>query len=87
MTLHEARLIREIKRNCTYRYLAEVYYPLQDKRHGIQAYGEDLCIAAFQKLYPRHHPYKLTTKQLIKLGSKMFRLENKSKIGNFYWWE
>lgn len=84
MTIYEARLIREVKRRCTYRYLAEVYYCSGDVAYGIQMEGYDLCIEAFKILYPKKpHPCKLIKKRF----SKKFIQENKSKVGDFYWWE
>jgi len=79
----EARLIREIKRGCTYRRLAEIYYPIDHNGHGNQLYGEDLCKEACGALginwaFSGFPPPPLTPE---------FDAVNKSRIGDFYWWE
>jgi hypothetical protein len=45
MTIHEARLIGHIKTTgiCTYRALAEIFYPKGHELWGVQWAGEDLC--------------------------------------------
>jgi hypothetical protein len=80
MTINEARLIRELKKRCTYRALAEIYYSKDDLEYGNQLYGEDLCKEALEILYPM----TLTIKYK---KTKKFQRDNKSYIGDFYWWE
>jgi len=82
MTIHEARLIREIKKGCTYRRLAEIYYPEDHVRHGNQGYGKDLCKSALDVLYPGEHLWVDCSDKNSKFG-----IDNKSKIGDFFWWE
>lgn len=82
MTINEARLIREIKKGCTYRRLAEIYYSPSQDGHGIQGYGEDLCKTALKILYPKYDVWKKGPPKSARFG-----LENKSDIGDFYWWE
>jgi hypothetical protein len=87
MTIHEARLIREIKKRCTYRRLAEIYYPVNDLGHGNQGYGEDLCIEAFKVLYPDlQHPFSLNLQQIKDLGDK-FQEDNEFYGAEYFWWE
>lgn len=84
MTINQARLIRELKRRCTYRRLAEIYYPEGHDSYGVQEAGDDLCLEAFKVLYPGlPHPFE------IQLGTygESFDSQNKSHIGEFYWWE
>ena len=81
MTLNEARLIREIKKRSTYRRLAEIYYPENHDGHDNQGYGEDLCKEAFTVLYPNKNMHAVNDENAV------FGLENKSAIGDFYWWE
>lgn len=85
MTINEARLIRHIKRSSTYRALAEIYYSANHNGHGNQLYGKDLCIKAFAVLYPhrRKHPFEYEYGK----QSEQFEAENKSLVGDFYWWE
>ena len=78
MSLNEACLIREIKRSCTFRRLAEIYYPKENELHGMQFAGEDLCKEALKVLYPEF------TEEYF---GEDFDKENKSYIGDFYWWE
>ena len=77
MTINEARLIREIKKRCTYRRLAEI--------HGSGECGDDLCFEAFKLLYPKlkRHPFQFRYGK----QAKKFDEDNKSLIGDFYWWE
>lgn len=82
MTINEARLIREMKKRCTYRRLAEIYYPEDHDEHGLQMSGQDLCFEAFQTLYPElDHPFLLSDEEVPDID------ENKSVIGDFFWWE
>lgn len=86
MTINEARLIRAIKRRATYRALAEIYYPKDHPGHGNQLFGEDLCREALDALYPGH----LVPSNSLKengVPTKEFDEENKSFVGDFYWWE
>ena len=84
MLLNEARLIRELKRGCTYRRLAEIYYPEDADGHGSQGWGEELCFEAFAVLYPDlGHPFKIEPEKM----SEEFNSDNKSYVGDFYWWE
>lgn len=83
MTIHEALLIREIKKRTTYRRLAEVYYPVDHDGHGNQGYGEDLCREALDIIYPNRDIWRSKDKD----QSAQFGLDNKSYIGEFYWWE
>lgn len=85
MTKREARLIRALKKRATYRGLTEVYYSPNEVGYGSQSYGEDLCVKAFKVLYPhRHkHPFEYEYGK----ESESFDEENKSAIGDFYWWE
>lgn len=85
MKLSEARLIREIKRKCTYQYLAEVYYSKSDPSHGVQSAGEDLCKEALKKLYPTE--FDTLWVGLHRRSTKEFYKDNKSLVGDFYWWE
>lgn len=84
MTLAEARMIRALKRRCTYRYLAEVFYPPEDPGHGNQGYGEDLCKEALEVLYPGE-----SVSLWMNEGKpgEQFELENKSHCGEYFWWE
>lgn len=85
MTIHEARLIREFKKRCTYRRLAEIYYPEDENGHGNQGFGEDLCKEALEVLYPNKEWISLMVDSSDK-GYK-FGQENKSYLGDFMWWE
>ena len=82
MSIHEARLIREIKKGCTYRRVAEIYY---GPGRGNQMDGDELCYEAFKVLYPKlkWHPFKFRYGK----QAKKFDEDNKSYIGDFYWWE
>jgi hypothetical protein len=84
MNIHEARLIREIKKRCTYRRLAEIFYPEKDPGHGNQGYGEDLCRYAVLTLYPDR---KIWSGKSRLLQNKRFIEMNKSYVGEFFWWE
>lgn len=82
MNLREARLIREIKKRCTYRRLAEIYYTPTEDLSGLQFAGEDLCEEAFSVLYPNRNRHE------VEYGKDPeFDEENKSYLGDFYWWE
>lgn len=84
MTINEARLIRELKRRCSYRRLAAAYYPEEHDGHGNEGWGEELCFEAFMTLYPDlGHPFELKPENV----DDRFNKENKSYIGDFYWWE
>lgn len=85
MTLAEARMIRHIKKRATYRGLAEIYYPKSHPGHGNQGYGDELCFEAFKILYPKlkRHPFQFRYGK----QAKKFDEENRSCIGDFYWWE
>jgi hypothetical protein len=85
MTEGEARLIREIKKNCTYRRLAEIYFPKDNPTHGMQFAGEDLCREALVILYPTEEIWGMMAPE-EKFGES-FKSENQSYIGDFYWWE
>lgn len=80
MTINEARLIREIKKWCTYRYLAEVYYPDTDWEHGVQCAGEDLCKEALAILYPGRNIWALGALKSIKFSKA-------NKVDDHFWWE
>lgn len=84
MTLYEARLIRELKKGCTYRRLAEIYYPETSPYHGNQGFGQDLCVAAFSVLYPA---MGMAFNVNFADQSEEFRDQNRSRIGNYAWWE
>lgn len=80
MSVHEARLIRELKKNCSYRRLAEIYYSPRDHLYGIQMAGEDLCVMACAALgIDRNISYPS--------GMQVFDEDNRSYIGSFWWWE
>lgn len=84
MTIREARLIRELKKRCTYRRLAEIFYTKKENGYGNQLYGKDLCLEAFKTLYPKKkHPFTIN---VVKESNK-FKEDNKSYLGDFYWWE
>ena len=88
MTLNEARLIREIKKRCTYRYLASIYYSKDEIGHGNQGWGEELCRKALKVLYPDDNIWMMD-KPEEKFG-KEWREENLSKFSknaDYYWWE
>lgn len=84
MTINEARLIREIKKRCTYRRLAEIYYSPFERGYGNQGYGEDLCKEALKILYPRN---KIWSGKSKLLSNKAFLYINLSYLGEFFWWE
>jgi len=51
MSISEARMIKHIKMGfCTYRRLAEIYYPEDHDLYGMQWAGEDLCREACKVL-------------------------------------
>jgi hypothetical protein len=83
MTLTEARLLREVKKGCTYRRLAEIFYPADHPGHGNQGYGEDLCKEALEVLYPGKNLWQTGGRE----ESATFALDNTSRFGAFYWWE
>lgn len=83
MTLNEARLIRDIKKRSTYRYLAEVWYSKSEPGHGNQGYGQDLCKEALEILYPGKDIWRLGNAS----ESIQFDCDNMSYLGEFYWWE
>jgi hypothetical protein len=85
MTAHEARLIRELKKRCTYRRLAEIFYAEGELGYGVQGYGEDLCKEALEVLYPRKGEAIWATSACGE--DARFGIENKSAIGDFFWWE
>lgn len=87
MTINEARLIREIKKRCTYRRLAEIYYPEDDPGHSNQGYGEDLCKEALETLYPDKNYWCSPPKFTEPYECLYFNEENFSKINDHYWWE
>ncbi len=90
MSINEALLIRELKKRCTYRRLAEVYYPVKDKRNGVQSYGEDLCKDAFSTIYPIQNMYDVKPVETLKQFKKYttFVSDNISYVGvGFWWWE
>lgn len=82
MTVNLARLIREVKRGCTFRRLAEIYYPREHELYGIQMAGEDLCKQALKVLYPGIDVYTSVLRTHFR-----FKEENMSRLGDFYWWE
>lgn len=86
MDIHTARLIRELKKGCTYRRIAEIYFSPQDPGYGNQGFGDELCFQAFKILYPEisKHPLEISYEENT---DKQFNEENKSRLGNFYWWE
>lgn len=91
MTINEARLIREVKRRCTYRRLAEIYYPETETGfHGMQMEGQDLCKEALKVLYPSHDIWQKGVPQELNEHYK-FDAENRSwfggRIADYYWWE
>jgi len=71
MTIHEARMIRELRRGHTWRALAHVYYPKGHPGHGNQLYGNDLTREAAKIL--GMSPQDLD--------------EGKGSKGEFSWWE
>lgn len=83
MTINEARLIRELKKRCTYRRLAEIYYPSGVNGHGNQMYGRDLCIEALQVLYPNRDVWKDGPEP----ADIDFYEDNRSYLGDFYWYD
>ena len=78
MTLEEALKIREIKRRCTYRALAEKWYPKGEPCHGNQGCGEGLCQEALKVLYPNDDIWMMY-KPEMKFG-KQFVLDNCSQL-------
>lgn len=52
MKIEGAQKIKELKKYCTYRRLAEIIYPENDPLHGNQGAGEELCREALKVLYP-----------------------------------
>lgn len=84
MTIHEARMIRELKKRCTMRRLAEIYYPETQDAHGVYGYGEDLVKEALETLYPG---MKLWGESVRPDHGAKFREDNLSYLGGFYWWE
>jgi hypothetical protein len=85
MTREEALLVREIKKGCTYRRLAEIWFdspehPLHGLR-GNQLAGEDLCRQACAALgIDWMHPPEYG-------DDPAFDAENTSSVGEFYWWD
>jgi hypothetical protein len=82
LTEIECKRIREIKRGCTYRRLAEVWYPdPAEDLHGNQLAGEDLCreacaVLGIDWMHPPEFP-----------STPEFDQVNKSYHGDFYWWD
>jgi len=85
MNINTAFLVREIKKGCTYRRLAEIYYPKDHPGYGNQGWGEELCREALKVIYPNDDVWMMDYPEQ-KFGVK-WEKENKSYIGNFYWWE
>lgn len=54
ITLREARHIRDVKKGCTYRALAEYVLSEDEGCYGHQWAGEMICNMALKKLYPEH---------------------------------
>lgn len=86
MSINEARLIKHIKKGCTYRRLAEIYYTKENELHGMQWSGQDLCREACDVLGINwRNPPK---------GNKEFDEENQSRLSKglpeadfFYWFD
>lgn len=82
LTENDAERIRELKRGCTYRRLAELWHPdPSHDLHGNQLEGEDLCreacaILGIDWMNPPQFP-----------STPEFDQVNKSHYGDFYWWE
>lgn len=88
MTLQEAEKVRSLKKRCTYRALAEKWYPQKHNLHGNQMAGQDLCRDACKLLgidwmrgyVPGEDP------EFDRLNLSEFS----SMIGSsdqYYWWE
>lgn len=86
MTIYEARLIREIKKRATYRRLTEIYYSKKEPGYGNQLFGQDLCHEALNLLYPGFSNMDQNTRNKLNKNKKFYS-DNKSHIGDFYWWE
>lgn len=78
MTLEEALKIREVKRRCTYRALAEKWYPKDDLCHGNQMCGQDLCRDALKLIYPDDDVWMMFMPEM-KFG-KQFVIDNCSQF-------
>ncbi len=87
MTYEEALELREIKRGCTFRRLAELYYPKDHELHGRQYAGVDLCMEALRALNIEFNGTITIYVPVEKYSSPKFDAENKSYLGDFYWWE
>jgi hypothetical protein len=85
MTLWEAKQVRELKKGCTYRFLAEACLPEKHELSGNQGIGESLCREALKLLYPNDDVWMMY-KPKEKFGQSFYN-ENKSHFGEFYWWE
>lgn len=82
MNKESALLIKKLKLGCTYRRLAEIYYPEDHDLHGMQFAGEELCEEAFKALYPDRE-----MRDQVMGEDPPFDKDNKSTFGDFYWWE
>jgi hypothetical protein len=79
MTPEEALNIRELKKTCTYRALAEIMYPESDRLHGNQTAGSELCKEALKVLYPDYDVWTMYMPEM-RFG-KQFVIDNCSKFG------
>jgi len=81
-TIEEAKLIREIKKGCSFRRLAEIYYPADHPLHGNQIAGTDLCEAALKALGIDRNDPRFQNPPASRED------ENCSRIYRpFWWWE
>ena len=87
MQINEARLIRHIKRGCTFRKLAEIYYEKNDPRSGNQLCGVELCQDALTALGIENGGLVTIGVDIPQYKSKQFDKENLSYGSNYYWWE
>ena len=102
MNKRTARLIRELKRGCSYRRLAEIYYPKYHDGHGNQGFGDELCFKAFKVLFEMSHSkYKqLLSVEFVKENCSFYSRscvnlweQNGADLNNLYeydisfWWE
>lgn len=85
MTINMARTIREVKKGCTYRRLAEIFWPEDHEYHDSQGMGEELCRKALKLLYPNDDVWMMDFPE-EKFGP-LWEKENKSHYGDFFWWE
>lgn len=88
MTVDDANKVRNFKRLCTYRKLAELWYDPNHPLHGNQLAGQDLCRDACEALgidWMRSYEFGQDP-EFDELNKSHFP----GKLGtgeNYYWWE